>query len=151
MCACRSVTIWAPNKHEWKCYIRWYYFNNFRHTPRASVHINTATYYNIPYRISTYQYKGGGGKTALTLRCKFQRRGFSPLFYEMELERNHALRNIRHFLQFWESFTIFFHRHLAWATLVNTELRSVDRFTIEMIISVFAKQVLLESTVEWVS
>lgn len=31
------------------------------------------------------------------------------------------------------------------------ELHSVDRFTIEMIISVFAKQVLPESTVEWVS
>ena len=31
------------------------------------------------------------------------------------------------------------------------ELLSVDRFTIEMTINVFAKQVLPESTVEWVS
>ena len=31
------------------------------------------------------------------------------------------------------------------------ELLSVDRFTIEMTITVFAKQVLPESTVEWVS
>ena len=52
---------------------------------------------------------------------------------------------------FWKSFSVFFLRHLAWTTLVNMELLSVDRFTIEMNTSVFAKQVLPESTAELVS
>ena len=49
-------------------------------------------------------------------------------------------------------FPLHFYRHLAWATLAyNMELLSVDRFTIEMTTSVFAKQVSPENTVEWVS
>ena len=56
-----------------------------------------------------------------------------------------------HTHSFWKSFSVFFLRHLAWTTLVNMELLSVDRFTIEMTISVFAKQGLPESTVELVS
>lgn len=46
--------------------------------------------------------------------------------------------------------TIIILRHPVWATHANMELLSVDRFTIKMTISVFAKQVLPESTVNWI-
>ena len=49
------------------------------------------------------------------------------------------------------SFTIFFNRAPAWATLVSKELYSVDHYTVKTIMNVFANQVLPAGIVKPVS